>query len=148
MYAIRSYYVTTTESTKEEIFKNHYKNELQAKLKKLDFVKNANVMYTKPEKSIWQDPNSDEDKGSAYVHIDSNKTRITSYNVCYTKLLREPTYAFSMWGGQTTDPEKVRMLMIEEINKMVLGSLSAIDCERIRKTHKGRFIKQLSYNFV
>jgi len=66
--------LTTTESTKEEIFKNHYKNELQAKLKKLDFVKNANVMYTKPEKSIWQDPNSDEDKGSAYVHIDSNKT--------------------------------------------------------------------------
>ncbi len=66
----------------------------------------------------------------------------------------EPTYAFSMWGGQTTDPEKVRMLMIEEINKMVLGSLSAIDCERIRKAHKGRFIKQLnsveriSQNFI
>jgi predicted Zn-dependent peptidase len=56
----------------------------------------------------------------------------------------EESYAFSMFGGESTDPEKVRDRITGEINEYKKNGLIRDNFERIRKAMKGRFIKQLN----
>lgn len=65
----------------------------------------------------------------------------TSFDFDYTI---EESYAFSMFGGESTDPQKVREHIIKEIDRYKKNGLSRDDFERIRKAMKGRFIKQLN----
>jgi len=61
--------LTATESDKENLWKNYLTNDLVYKLKKFENVENATVQYSKPEKSYWVKPGSEEQQGSAYVML-------------------------------------------------------------------------------
>ncbi len=56
----------------------------------------------------------------------------------------EESYAFSMFGGESPEPEKVRDRIIKEITELKKRGLGRENFERIRKSMKGRFIKQLN----
>ncbi|NLX63706.1 MAG: flagellar M-ring protein FliF [Clostridiaceae bacterium] len=61
--------LTATESDKEKLWKNYLTNDLVYKLKKFENVENATVQYSKPEKTYWVKPGSEEQQGSAYVML-------------------------------------------------------------------------------
>ncbi len=61
--------LNTTESDKKKLWENYGKAELEAKIKMLDNVKNATVSISLPEKSVYVKPNSDTQKGKAYVTV-------------------------------------------------------------------------------
>ncbi len=65
----------------------------------------------------------------------------SSFDVDYTI---EESYAFSMFGGESTDPQKVRDRIAGEIDSYKKNGLSRDNFNRIRKAMKGRFIKQLN----
>lgn len=56
----------------------------------------------------------------------------------------EENYAFSMFGGESPDPEKVRNRMTEAITRFKEKGLDRASYERIRKAMTGRFLKQLN----
>lgn len=56
----------------------------------------------------------------------------------------EENYAFSMFGGESADPHKVREKITEKIKSIQKGNLDRDSCERIKKAMKGRFIRQLN----
>jgi predicted Zn-dependent peptidase len=56
----------------------------------------------------------------------------------------EESYAFSIFGGESKDPEKTRDKIVEEVESIKKGGLERNNFERIRKAMKGRFIKQLN----
>ncbi|MCX7749693.1 MAG: insulinase family protein [Clostridia bacterium] len=56
----------------------------------------------------------------------------------------EENYAFSMFGGESENPPKVRDRILEEIEKLKKQGLSKESYERIKKAMNGRFIKRLN----
>lgn len=66
----------------------------------------------------------------------------------------EENYAFSMFGGESSHPEKVRDRILEAIKEIEKTGLDPKAFDRIRKATKGRFIRQLnsveriSHNFI
>jgi len=56
----------------------------------------------------------------------------------------EENYAFSMFGGESTDPIKVKNKIVEEIREFNKNGLDKNDFDRILNAMKGRFIKQLN----
>lgn len=66
----------------------------------------------------------------------------------------ERSYAFSMIGGESSNPELVRDKIAEEVRRIRRDGLNRNDYERIRNAVHGRFIRQwnsvdrISHNFV
>ncbi len=66
----------------------------------------------------------------------------------------EENYAFSMFGGESPNPEKVRDRILEAIWNIGYTGLDASAFDRIRKAMKGRFVRQfnsverISHNFI
>lgn len=66
----------------------------------------------------------------------------------------EANYAYSAFGGESKEPLKVKERLLEEIKSLEQKGLQRETYERIRKAHKGRFVKQLNsveriaHNFV
>lgn len=56
----------------------------------------------------------------------------------------EETYAYSSFGGESRDPIKVKDMVLEEITSLQQTGLDMETYERIRRAHKGRFVKQLN----
>ena len=56
----------------------------------------------------------------------------------------EENYAFSMFGGESVNPAKVREIISGEIGNIRQKGLDESSYERIRKAQYGRFIKQLN----
>jgi predicted Zn-dependent peptidase len=56
----------------------------------------------------------------------------------------EETYAFSMFGGESKDPLKVREIISAEVKELLSKGLDKTAFERIRKAMHGRFIRQLN----
>jgi predicted Zn-dependent peptidase len=56
----------------------------------------------------------------------------------------EENYAFSMLGGESPNPEKVRDIFTEEINSALKKGLNRNNFERIKKAQTGRFLRQLN----
>lgn len=56
----------------------------------------------------------------------------------------EESYAFSIFGGESSDPAAVRDRMSENIKSIMKKGLNKEDYERIRRAMFGRFIKQLN----
>ena len=63
--------ITSTESDKQNLWKNFKTVNLVYKLKKFKNVISADVEYTEPEKTLWQTPDSQKKEGSAFVKIES-----------------------------------------------------------------------------
>jgi len=66
----------------------------------------------------------------------------------------EENYAFSIFGGETSDPIKVKDRIAEEIKEITSNGLDKASYQRIKKSMEGRFIRQLnsvekiSHNFI
>jgi predicted Zn-dependent peptidase len=58
----------------------------------------------------------------------------------------EKGYSFSMMGGESKEPEKVRDIILDSIEKITGKGIDKSGFERIRKALKGRFIK--SFNSI
>ncbi|TYQ13050.1 UNVERIFIED_CONTAM: putative Zn-dependent peptidase [Acetivibrio alkalicellulosi] len=56
----------------------------------------------------------------------------------------EENYAFSAFGGESKDPLKVKEFIVDEIKDLYNRGISKDDFERIKKSMRGRFIKQLN----
>ena len=56
----------------------------------------------------------------------------------------EESYAFSMFGGESADPQKVREKISEEINRIQSHGLDKNNYERIRRALNGRLIRQMN----
>ncbi len=56
----------------------------------------------------------------------------------------EENYAFSMFGGESKDPIKVRDRLFEETDRIKKAGMNVDSFERIRRAMKGRFIKGLN----
>ena len=56
----------------------------------------------------------------------------------------ESNYAFSSYGGQSSNPMEVKNIISEEINRLLINGLDKNSFERIRKSHKGNFVKNLN----
>lgn len=56
----------------------------------------------------------------------------------------EENYAFSMFGGESTDPEKVKGKLLAEIESIKKKGLDKNSYERIKKSMSGRFLRQLN----
>jgi predicted Zn-dependent peptidase len=56
----------------------------------------------------------------------------------------EESYAFSMFGGESTDPLKVRDRITSEISQLKSTGLDRSRYDRIRKAMYGRFLRQLN----
>ena len=56
----------------------------------------------------------------------------------------EESYAFSMFGGESVDPQKVREKISEEINRIQGSGLDRNNYERIRRALNGRLIRQMN----
>lgn len=65
----------------------------------------------------------------------------TSFEFDYTI---ESTYAFSVFGGESGDPLKVRDRFLREVSRLQAAGLERESFERIKKAHYGRFFKQLN----
>ena len=66
-----------------------------------------------------------------------NNTFETDYTI-------EENYAFSIFGGESQNPERVRSLISDEIRAIQARGLDETVYERIKKAMKGRFLKQLN----
>ena len=66
----------------------------------------------------------------------------------------EENYAYSVFGGESKDPLKVKEVVLEEITSLQQSGLNMETYERIRRAQKGRFVKQfnsverIAHNFV
>lgn len=66
----------------------------------------------------------------------------------------EENYAYSVFGGESKDPLKVKQRLLEEIKSLQQNGLEIKTYERIRRSHKGKIVKQLNsveriaHNFV
>jgi predicted Zn-dependent peptidase len=58
----------------------------------------------------------------------------------------EENYAFSLFGGESPNPEKVKEIICDKISEIHKDGLNRDSFERIRKALYGRFIRQ--FNFV
>ncbi|WP_170045774.1 EF-P 5-aminopentanol modification-associated protein YfmH [Clostridium thermosuccinogenes] len=56
----------------------------------------------------------------------------------------EESYAYSMFGGESPDPEKVRDRIVQAIKDIQRNGLDRNSYDRIRKAMTGRFLKQLN----
>jgi len=56
----------------------------------------------------------------------------------------EESYAYSMFGGESPDPEKVRDRIVQAIKDIQKNGLDRNSYDRIRKAMTGRFLKQLN----
>ncbi len=56
----------------------------------------------------------------------------------------EKSYAYSMLGGESIDPEAVRDLLVKEIKTLRDNGLDPHIFERLRKASKGRFLRQMN----
>ena len=56
----------------------------------------------------------------------------------------DENYAFSMFGGESSDPQKVRDRFIETLGALRKQGLDKESCDRIRKAMFGRFMRQLN----
>lgn len=56
----------------------------------------------------------------------------------------EENYAFSMFGGESADPLKVRDKFAESLSDIRKNGLDKEACDRIRKAMFGRFVRQLN----
>ena len=65
--------LTATEADKANLWKNYLTNDLIYKLKKFDNVENAEVQFSKPEKTYWATSDNAQDQGSAYVMLKTTK---------------------------------------------------------------------------
>ncbi len=54
----------------------------------------------------------------------------------------EENYAFSAFGGESPDPEKVRDIFVESMEELYRSGLDEKTFERIRKSSTGKFIRQ------
>jgi len=66
-----------------------------------------------------------------------NNTFEFDYNI-------EKNYAFSMFGGESQDPLKVRDIIASKIEEFHKSGLNREDYERIRKAVKGRFLRRFN----
>lgn len=64
-----------------------------------------------------------------------------SFDFDYTA---EESYAFSMFGGESADPNKVKQKVADKIIALKNNGLDKASYERIKKALNGRFIKQLN----
>jgi len=56
----------------------------------------------------------------------------------------EESYAYSIFGGESPDPQKVKIKITEEIKRLMKDGLDREAYERIRRSLKGRFIRSLN----
>ncbi len=56
----------------------------------------------------------------------------------------ENSYAYSMLGGESVDPEAVKDLLVKEIRSLQDNGLEPHVFERLQKSSKGRFLRQLN----
>jgi len=56
----------------------------------------------------------------------------------------EENYAFSVFGGESRDPVKVKDIMLESISKLAETGLDKNVYERVRKAAYGKFLRQLN----
>lgn len=56
----------------------------------------------------------------------------------------EENYAFSMFGGESPDPQKVKEMISGTINNLQKNGLDKSHYERIKRSMNGRFIKQMN----
>ncbi|MCX7921319.1 MAG: insulinase family protein [Clostridia bacterium] len=56
----------------------------------------------------------------------------------------EESYAFSMFGGESSNPEKVKERILNSVNAMKQNGLDSHIYDRIKKAMQGRLIKQLN----
>lgn len=56
----------------------------------------------------------------------------------------EENYAFSLFGGESSDPAEVRDRIVQHIGEIKKQGLSKADYERIRRAMYGRFMRQLN----
>lgn len=61
-----------------------------------------------------------------------------TFEIDYTA---EETYAFSNIGGESKNPEKVKELLVEEINRIHKDGLDRNTFDRIKKSMQGRFLR-------
>jgi predicted Zn-dependent peptidase len=81
-------------------------------------------------------------KGSSIYNLLYNQGLIdNSFGYDYTI---EKDYGYSMIGGESFSPEKVRDIISEEIRKLREGGFSDIDFAITKKMLKGRFVRSLN----
>lgn len=56
----------------------------------------------------------------------------------------EENYAFSLFGGESPDPEKVREIVAAEIGGLHKNGLDEKSFERVKRAQYGRFVRQLN----
>jgi len=66
-----------------------------------------------------------------------NRTFESDYNI-------GENYAFSMFGGESNDPEAVKQFLMEAIRKALDKGLDKDSCKRIKQSMMGKFIKRFN----
>lgn len=75
----------------------------------------------------------------------------SSFDIDY---LGEENYSFSIFGGESSDPKKVRDSLVEEVEKVRQNGLDREVFERVKKSQHGKYVRQLnsidviSHNFI
>ncbi|HEY9062396.1 MAG TPA: pitrilysin family protein [Pseudobacteroides sp.] len=126
-------YVEQNLSVSIPIFQMGFKDELQGE-KGFDSLKREVVIKLLLEMIVGR-------SSSLYNELYEEGLINSSFDSDYTI---EEDYAFSMIGGESAEPLKVKNKILEEIKSLKSKGLDKKNFDRIRNAMRGRFIKQLN----